>query len=53
MLMACAGTVLILEWINVEYLKNTHYDTPVLRFGKAFTTLGVALGISAVFQACA
>lgn len=35
----------------MEYLKNTHYDAPVLRFGKAFTTLGVALGISAVFQA--
>lgn len=28
------GTVLIVEWINVEYLGNIKYDSPVLRFGK-------------------
>lgn len=48
-----AGTVLITEWINVEYFGNTRFDSPVLRFGKAFATLGVALGIVAVFQVCA
>ena len=41
---------MIAEWINVEYLGNIHYDSPVLRFGKAFTTLGVALGLAAFFQ---
>ena len=46
------GTVLILEWINVEYLGNTRYDAPPLRFAKAFTTLGIALGIAATFQVC-
>ncbi|KAL5492777.1 hypothetical protein ACEPAI_4224 [Sanghuangporus weigelae] len=45
-----AGTVLITEWINVEYLGNSRFDSPVLRFGKAFSTLGVALGLVAVFQ---
>ena len=45
------GTVLITEWINVEYFGNTEFDPPVLRFGKAFATLGVALGLVAIFQA--
>ncbi|KAL5513531.1 hypothetical protein ACEPAH_3930 [Sanghuangporus vaninii] len=45
-----AGTVLITEWINVEYLGKSQFDSPVLRFGKAFATLGVALGLVAVFQ---
>ncbi|TDL26998.1 hypothetical protein BD410DRAFT_783138 [Rickenella mellea] len=44
------GTVLIVEWINVEYLHNVHYDSPILRMGKAFTTLGIALGLVATFQ---
>ncbi|TDL22448.1 hypothetical protein BD410DRAFT_748734 [Rickenella mellea] len=45
-----AGTVLIVEWVNVEYLHNTHYDSPALRMGKSFTTLGVALTIVGTFQ---
>lgn len=44
------GTVLITEWINVEYYGISDFDPPVLRFGKAFTTLGVALGIVGTFQ---
>ncbi len=44
------GTMLILEWSNRVVLGNTKYDTPVLRFGKSFATLGVALGIAATFQ---
>lgn len=40
----------MLEWIMVEYTGKINYDTPILRFGKAFTTLGIALALSATFQ---
>jgi len=44
------GTMLIAEWANRVVLGNVNYDSPVLRFGKSFATLGVALSIAATFQ---
>ena len=44
------GTLIVVEWANVQVAGNEKFDTPPLRFAKAFTTLGVALALANIFQ---
>jgi len=44
------GVLIATEWIAVEYLRRTGFDSPALRAGKAITALGMALAIVAIFQ---
>ena len=45
------GVLLITEYSQVQYMGNTRYDSPPLRFAKSMTSLGVALAVAALFQA--
>ncbi|KZV97308.1 hypothetical protein EXIGLDRAFT_764598 [Exidia glandulosa HHB12029] len=44
-----AGVLVVTEWIYVEHWHRP-FDTPIFRAGKAVTSLGIALGISVIFQ---
>lgn len=45
-----ASSVVIIEYLNVDYLGNTAFDSPALRAGKYMVSLGVALSIVITFQ---
>ncbi|KAF8488906.1 hypothetical protein JB92DRAFT_1405681 [Gautieria morchelliformis] len=44
------GVLVVTEWVSVDYLHRTNFDSPVLRFGKAISALMIALAIAAIFQ---
>lgn len=45
-----AASIIIIEYISVDYLGNTAFDTPALRAGKFMVSLGVALAIVITLQ---
>ena len=44
------GVLVITEYVTVEHLHRTNFDSPPLRAGKALTSLAVALALVTVFQ---
>jgi hypothetical protein len=44
------SSIVLIEYINVDYSGNTNFDTPALRAAKSVTSLAVALGIVLTFQ---
>ena len=45
-----AASIIVLEYLYVDYYGRTTFDTPALRAGKFMVSLGVALAIVITFQ---
>jgi hypothetical protein len=45
-----AASIIVVEYLSVDYYGRTNFDTPALRAGKFMVSLGVALGIVITFQ---